>query len=148
MEILLSVALLAIFAVFIMEFLTNMWLASEKDFSRIKCVVAAENILEMAGGLAIAKGSNSLEDTYKRILSNDFVSPSPPEIDVATWTLIDNRSIIHPDGVGNYMVRIATEANSVGTYSLFAGDVSLANVIEIKSAYSSQSMVIDFGLVP
>ncbi len=152
MELLLSIALMAIFGVFLMEFLTSSWLATEKDFSRIKCVTTANNILEMAGGMAIANSNNppsgdDLETTYKRILGNDF-SPTPPNIDVSTWTLIAKDSPLHPDRIGYFYAQIATYPGYNGSYTLFVGDALLANVIEIKTSYSSQPVAIDYGITP
>ncbi len=149
MEILLSVALIAIFGVFVMEFLTTAWLASEKDFSRIKCTVAAENIIELAGALAIASPTNDLETTYKRILSNDFVSDPPPDDDVSTYTSIVKTSVIQPDRFGNFLAQIATEphsATNLGTYTLSVGDSHLANVVEIQTGYATKPVEINYNL--
>lgn len=147
MEVILTIGLLAIFGVFTLEFLTSSWLGTEKDLSRIKCITAAENIIEMSAALGIANsgGDDTLIDTYKKIFSNDFVSVPPPNIDVATWSLISRSSFVHPDRIGNYMAKIATETGGVSTYTLFVGDASLANVVEIKTGYATQAVMIDYN---
>lgn len=151
MEILLTIALLAIFGVFVMEFLTTSYLATEKDFSRIKCIGAAENILEMAGGLGISD-EVSLDDeaslilTFRKIFSNSF--DSPPMINVATWTLLPLDSPAHPDGVGSFLAQIATGPNQVSSFTLYVADANLANRIEVKTAFTRQVVEIDYGLQP
>lgn len=144
MELLLSVALLAIFGVFALEYLSAAWLSSEKDISRIKCLTTSENILEMAGAMGIAE-PDSLEETYVKIFSNSFDAP-PAGFNVATWTLLASDSAVHPDGIGKFLAKIATAADQISSYSLFVGDANLANMIEIQSVYSTQSVTIDFGL--
>ncbi len=150
MEILLTIGLLAIFGVFVLEFLTTAWLGTEKDLSRIKCITAAENVIEMANALAI-ETEEDLEDTYKRLFTFDgktAVDPlsAPPVINVATWTQLIKTSPIHPDGIGEFLAKIATSTLSAGTYTVIIGDQSLANVVEIQTAYATQPVLINYNL--
>jgi hypothetical protein len=146
MELLLTAVLLAIFGLFTLEYLTAAWVSSEKDNARSKSVITASSIADMAAALGIgyAQDSPTLELTYQRIFSNDFDNPDTT-IDVSTWTTILKDSVIHPDGIGNYLARVATSEGSIGTYSLFVGDAYLANVVEIHCAYSTSTVLIDYG---
>lgn len=150
MEILLTIGLLAIFGVFVLEFLTTAWLGTEKDLSRIKCITAAENIIEMANALAIESGED-LEDTYKRLFKFDgktnVVMPAPvPVVDLSTYTRLIPTSPIHPDGVGEFFAMIATYSDDpICTYTVKVGDQFLANVVEIQTAYATQSVMIDYN---
>jgi prepilin-type N-terminal cleavage/methylation domain-containing protein len=144
MEVILTIGLLAIFGVFVLEFLTTAWLGTEKDFARIKCIAAAENIVEMAGAMGIVNSDDSLETTVAKILAaSDFPAPA---LNVATWTPLVATAAVHPDRYSSFMARIATEPGNIGTFSLFVGDVGMANVIEIKTGYATQSVLIDYNL--
>lgn len=145
MELLLTVALLSVFGLFTLEYLTAAWVSAEKDNARNKCTVAALSIADMASGLAIAYAgdSPSLELTYQRIFSKDFDSPELS--DVSTWTPLLKDSSLHPDGVGNFLAKIATSTGSLGTYTLSVGDAYLANVVEIHCVYATSSVLIDYG---
>lgn len=144
MEVILSVGLMAIFGVFTLEFLTSSWLGTEKDLSRIKCITAAENIIEMSAALGIANPGDSLDNTYRKIFSNDFIAPDAG-LNVATWSLISKSSFVHPDQISNFMARIAQDPGSISTYTLYVGDANLANVIEVKTGYATQAVMIDYG---
>lgn len=150
MEILLTIGLLAIFGVFVLEFLTTAWLGTEKDLSRIKCITAAENVIELANSIAIEKPDEDLEMTYRRLLAFDGITSvnpnlAPPLIDVSTWTQIIKTSPVHPDGVGEFLAKIATSTLAAGTYTVIIGDQSLANRVEIQTAYATQPVLINYG---
>lgn len=146
MELLLSVSLLAIFGLFITEFLTTAWLSSEKNLSRAKCIIAAENMIELAGSMGIINTEESVTQTYARIIANQLDSAAPPLINVATWSQILPDSIIHPDMTGTYLAKIATDTTDTGSYTLYVGDAFLANVIEIHSFYATEPLTIDYNL--
>jgi prepilin-type N-terminal cleavage/methylation domain-containing protein len=148
-EMLFTTALLAIFAVFVMEYLTTAWFASEKTFNRSKCIVAGENIIETVNALGIADQTSASDEeamilAYRKVFSNEFDSPAT--IDVATWTTIKKDSFAHPDGYTAILSRIATETGQICSYTLYIADANLANQIEIKTSFTKDAISIDYGI--
>lgn len=127
-EILVSIAILAVVGVFSMEFLVAAKTSSDREVVRVKCMTAAENILELSNAYGMVTTPNSLIDTYKTMFASEVVTE---------WCTIDSTAAFHADGFRQLRAKIEVDAaiGQVSSYTLHVEDVSTGIAVSLKGNY-------------